>query len=76
MAVEDYTSFIIPSCVSGGPITPSDTISLLTHARLFKEAVRLARMFELPVTPILKGLANTCLHPHSHPAPTQTDASE
>ncbi|KAK3858813.1 hypothetical protein Pcinc_035022 [Petrolisthes cinctipes] len=61
--------------LSGGPLSPSDTISLLTHARLFKEAVRLARMFELAVTPILKGLANTCLHPNSHPPPPQTDAN-
>ncbi|XP_069941097.1 nuclear pore complex protein Nup160-like isoform X2 [Cherax quadricarinatus] len=51
----------IPS--SGGPLSAADTISLLTHGRLFREAVRLARLFEHPVTPVLKGLAHACLHP-------------
>nr|XP_045619650.1 nuclear pore complex protein Nup160-like isoform X1 [Procambarus clarkii] len=52
----------IPS--SGGPLSAADTISLLTHGRLFREAVRLARLFEHPVAPVLKGLAHACLHPH------------
>lgn len=47
----------------GGPLSAADTISLLTHGRLFREAVHLAKLFELPVAPVLKGLAHTCLHP-------------
>ncbi|XP_063612781.1 nuclear pore complex protein Nup160-like, partial [Penaeus indicus] len=50
---------------SGGPLSAADTISLLTHGRLFTEAVRLARLFEQPIAPILQGLAHTCIHPQN-----------
>lgn len=50
---------------AGGPLSSADTISLLTHGRLFTEAVRLARLFEQPIAPILQGLAHTCIHPQN-----------
>lgn len=61
--------------LSGGPLNSADTISLLTHAKLFREAVRLARLFEQPVDPVLKGLAHTCLHPPLLRPPTLEDGS-
>ncbi|MPC07926.1 Nuclear pore complex protein Nup160 [Portunus trituberculatus] len=61
--------------LSGGPLNSADTISLLTHAKLFREAVRLARLFEQPVDPVLKGLAHTCLHPPLVRPPTLEDNS-
>ena len=59
--------------ISGGPLNSADTISLLTHAKLFREAVRLARLFKQAVDPILKGLAHTCLHPPLLRPPTLED---
>lgn len=44
-------------------MSPGDTISLLTHGRLFREAVRLAKLFEHQIAPIFKGLAHSCLYP-------------
>lgn len=51
------------SQAAGGPLSADDTISLLTHGRLFREAVRLAKLFDLSVVPIFQELANACLHP-------------
>lgn len=61
--------------LSGGPLNPADTISLLTHAKLFREAVQLARLFEQSVEPILKGLAHTCLNSPIVQPPTLEDTS-
>ncbi|XP_066987755.1 nuclear pore complex protein Nup160 [Macrobrachium rosenbergii] len=51
------------SQAAGGPLSADDTISLLTHGRLFREAVRLAKLFDLSIVPIFQELANACLHP-------------
>ena len=44
----------------GGPMSPADTISMLTHGKLFTDAVRLSKLYKLPITPILEGLTTVC----------------
>ncbi len=43
------------SFVSGPGLSPSETLSLLIHANLYEDAVRIARLFNLEPTPILEG---------------------
>lgn len=50
---------------SGGPLSAADTISLLTRSRLFREAVRLAKLFDQSIVPVFQGLAHACLYPQT-----------
>ena len=38
-----------------------DTISLLVHGKLFRDALKISHLFNLPVDPILEGLTDTCI---------------
>ena len=39
----------------------ADTISLLVHGKLFRDAIKISHLFDLPTDPILEGLAATCI---------------
>ncbi|KAB7500634.1 Nuclear pore complex protein, partial [Armadillidium nasatum] len=44
----------------GGPMSASDTVSLLIYGKLFRDALKICRLFELSTLPVLEGLALTC----------------
>ena len=50
--------FVFLAVVSGGEA--QSTISLLCHGRLFREAARLSRLFQLSCSPVLQSLASVC----------------
>ncbi|XP_076070000.1 nuclear pore complex protein Nup160 isoform X2 [Oratosquilla oratoria] len=47
--------------LQGAPLNAEDTVSLLTHGRLYRDALHIAELFGIQATPVIQGLAVACL---------------
>ncbi|GAB6031618.1 hypothetical protein CHUAL_009380 [Chamberlinius hualienensis] len=51
-----------PALAVGSPFTAEDTVILLSKACLFDAAIRVCKLFKLPMQPIFESLATKCIH--------------
>lgn len=42
-------------------MSPTDTVSLLNHGRLFRDAIKISRLFDLCFEPVFASLTLTCI---------------